>query len=120
MARYQELGPRMAEAGHPVDAPGIQLMSNFPIWVAESLRVPTLALPDEPPADVLDLVSNFPGARYLILSDPEGKHWPADLQVGMPGSDCFTPVPLAPYQGTGEDPLDTTTVYEIGCPGEAP
>ena len=120
MARYQELGPRMAEAGHPVDEPGIRLMSNFPIWVAESLRVPTLALPDEPPADVLDLVSRFPDARYLILSDPEGKHWPADLQAGMPGSDCFTPLTLAPYRGTGEDPLDTTTVYEIACPGGAP
>ena len=117
MARYQELAPRMAEAGHPVDAPGVQLMSNFPIWVAESLRVPTLALPDEPPKDVLDLVSRFPDARYLILSDPEGKHWPADLEAGMPGSDCFTPLTLGPHQGTGEDPLDTTTVYAIGCPG---
>ena len=38
-------------------------MSNFPIWVAESLRVPTLALPDEPPADVLDLVSRLPRTR---------------------------------------------------------
>ena len=120
MARYEELGPRMAEAGHPVDAPGVQLMSNFPIWVAESLRVPTLALPDEPPDDVLDLVSHFPDARYLILSDPEGKHWPGDLEAGVPGSDCFTPLTLGPYQGTGEDPLDTTTVYAIGCPAKAP
>jgi hypothetical protein len=120
MARYEELGPRMAEAGHPVDEPGIRLMSNFPIWVAESLRVPTLALPDEPPADVLDLVSTVGGARYLVLSEPEGKHWPDDLQAGLPGSDCFTPLTLSPYRGSGEDPLDTTTVYEIGCPGEAP
>jgi hypothetical protein len=103
-----------------VDAPGVRLMSNFPIWVAESQRVPTLALPDEPPTDVLDLVSAFPGARYLILTDPEGKHWPADLQAGMPGADCFTPLELGPYGGTGDDPLSDTTVYEIGCPGTSP
>ena len=120
MARYDELGPRMAAAGHPVDEPGLRLMSNFPIWVAETLRVPTLALPDEPPADVLDLVAAFPGARYLILSDPEGKHWPADLESGSPGSDCFTPIDLGAYHGTGKDPLASTTVYQIQCPGSTP
>jgi hypothetical protein len=120
MARYEELGPRMAAAGHPVDEPGIRLMSNFPIWVAETSRVPTLALPDEPPRDVLDLASAFPGARYLILSDPEGKHWPADLKAGLPGSDCFTPIDLGPYQGVGQDPLASTTVYQIQCSGSTP
>ena len=120
MARYEELGPRMAAAGHPVDEPGIRLMSNFPIWVAETSRVPTLALPDEPPRDVLDLASAFPGARYLILSDPEGKHWPADLKAGLPGSECFTPIDLGPYQGVGQDPLASTTVYQIQCSGSTP
>lgn len=120
MARYDELGPRMAAAGHPVDEPGIRLMSNFPIWVAETLRVPTLALPDEPPRDVLDLAAAFPGARYLILSDPEGKHWPADLEAGLPGSECFTPIDLGPYGGAGTDPLANTTVYQISCPGSTP
>lgn len=120
MARYDELGPRMAAAGHPVDEPGIRLMSNFPIWVAETLRVPTLALPDEPPRDVLDLAAAFPGARYLILSDPEGKHWPADLEAGLPGSECFTPIDLGPYSGAGTDPLANTTVYQISCPGSTP
>jgi hypothetical protein len=120
MARYAELGPRMAAAGHPVDEVGLRLMSNFPIWVAETLRVPTLALPDETPRDVLDLAAAFPGARYLILSDPEGKHWPADLEAGLPGSDCFTPIDLGRYQGSGEDPLANTTVYQIQCPGSTP
>ena len=120
MARYDELGPRMAAAGHPVDEPGLRLMSNFPIWVAETMRVPTLALPDEPPRDVLDLAAAFPGARYLVLSDPEGKHWPADLEARLPGSDCFTPIDLGAYQGAGEDPLANTTVYQIQCPGSTP
>ncbi len=118
-ATYEELGPRMAAAGHPVDAPGIRLMSNFPIWVAETQRIPTLALPDEPPSDVLDLAATFPVTRYLILTSPEGKHWPADLDAGLPGADCFTPLDLGGYVGDGPDPLRTTTVYEIACPGSA-
>jgi hypothetical protein len=37
----------------------------------------------------------------LILSDPEGKHWPADLKADLPGSECFTPIDLGPYHGAG-------------------
>ncbi len=119
-ATYDALGPRMVAAGHPLDEPGIRLMSNFPIWVAETQRVSTLALPNEPPVDVLDLTESFPGTRYLILTSPEGAHWPGDLQAGLPGAECFTPIDLGPYAGIGIDPLATTTVYEIGCPGNAP
>jgi hypothetical protein len=117
---YAELGARMAAAGHRLDEPGLRLMSNFPIWTAESQRVSTLALPDEPPADVLDLAQTFPGTRYLILTSPEGTHWPTDLQTARPKADCFTPLDLGHYAGSGPDPLDTTTVYAIGCLGEAP
>jgi hypothetical protein len=116
---YDELRSRTTAAGHRLDAPGLRLMSNFPIWVAETQRVSTLALPDEPPVDVLDLASAFPGTRYLILTNPESAHWPADLQAGAPGSQCFTPVALDPHAGVGADPLASTTVYEIGCPGSA-
>jgi hypothetical protein len=114
-ATYAELGERMAAAGHPLDQPGLRLMSNFPIWVAETQRVSTLALPDEPPMDVLDLAATFDGTRYLILTSPEGTHWPADLENGAPGAECFAPIDLGPYAGTGDDPLATTDVYQIGC-----
>lgn len=114
-ARYDELGTRMAAAGHPLDAPGLTVMSNFPIWVAETQRVPTLALPDEPPADVLDLAAAFPGTRYLVLTDPDSAHWPADLIAGVPGAECFRPIELPAWSGPGEDPLAGTTVLEIGC-----
>ena len=76
-------------------------MSNFPIWVAETQRVSTLALPDEAPADVLDLVSEFPRTRYLILTSPEGDHWPTDLAAARPGAECFVPVELGPHAGAG-------------------
>jgi hypothetical protein len=119
-ATYEQLGARMAAAGHPFDTPGLRVISNFPIWVAETQRVSSLALPDEPPVDVLDLASTFPGTRYLILTSAEGTHWPADLVNGVDGAECFQPIDLGPYAGSGEDPLGTTDVYEIACPGEAP
>lgn len=119
-ALYNELGARMTSAGHPLDAPGLRIMSNFPIWIAETQRVSTLALPDEPPTDVLDLATRFPGTRYLILTSPESAHWPADLEAASPGSECFRPVDLGAHAGPGSDPLATTTVYEIGCLGIAP
>ena len=117
---YAELTDRMAAADRPLDAPGIRLMSNFPIWVAETQRASTLALPDEPPADVLDLAGRFPDTRYLILTRPEGQHWPDDLAAARPGADCFTPVDLGPPTRGGVDPLAETTVYEISCPGSTP
>ena len=119
-ALYAELGSRMASAGHRLDDPGVRLMSNFPIWTAETQRVSTLALPDEPPEDVLDLAATFPGTRYLILTSPESEHWPVDLQSARPGAECFVPLDLGVHAGSGTDPLATTTVYAISCPGSTP
>jgi hypothetical protein len=82
--------------------------------MAETARVPSLALPDEPPADVLDLASAFPGTRYLVLIDPQGSHWPADLLAGAPGSECFQEIDLG--QGSEPDALGATTVYQVSCP----
>jgi hypothetical protein len=113
---YDELGSRMAAAGYPLDEPGLRVIGNFPIWIAETQRVSTLGLPDEPPLDVLDLAAAFPGTRYLVLTNPEGEHWPADLDSGAPGAECFAPLDLGPYTGTGRDPLADTTVYLIDCP----
>ncbi len=113
---YAELGRRMEAVGQPLDATAGPVLSNFPIWMAEVYRIPSLALPDEPPADVLDLVDHFPPARLLVLIDPSGSHWPADIAVGLPGSECFTALDLGTYAGQGADPLTNTTVYRIGCP----
>lgn len=112
---YTELAARMAAAGRPLDASAGPVISNFPIWMAEAVRIPALALPDEPPADVLDLATHFTGTRYLVLISPEGAHWPADLVAGAPRSECFTPFALPAWTGAGTDPLAETTVYEIGC-----
>jgi hypothetical protein len=118
---YDELHVRMAAAGHPLDAASGPVISNFPIWLAETQRIPTLALPDEPPADVLDLAHTFPGTKLLILVQPQGKHWPADLDAGAPDAACFRPIDLGPWKATssrgGErDPLEDVTAFEVVCP----
>lgn len=113
-ALYEELGSRMAAAGRPLDASAGPVIGNFPIWIAETQRIPSLGLPDEPVDDVLDLASTF-GARYLVLTSPESEHWPANLEPGTPGADCFTPIDLGTWTGDGDDPLADTTVYEIVC-----
>ena len=119
-ALYRELGSRMAAAGHPLDASAGPVISNFPIWMAETQRIPSLALPDEPPLDVLDLAQHFDGTHLLVLISPEGTHWPADLRANAPGSECFRPIDLGPYRGPGTDPLSATTVYDITCPESSP
>jgi small basic protein len=113
---YEELGRRMALAGHSLDASAGPVISNFPIWMAETHGVEGLALPDEPPNDVVDLANSFPGTHLLVLIAPQSKHWPQDLISGAPGADCFRPIDLGPPTIPGDDPLATTTAFVIDCP----
>ena len=114
-ATYEELGTRMAAIGRPIDGSMGPLISNFPIWVAETQGVSTLALPDEPADDVLDLARTF-GARILVLTSPESKHWPAEVAPSASRDECFQQLDLGDWAGPGDDPLTGTTVYEIVCP----
>jgi hypothetical protein len=93
------------------------VIHDFPIWLAETARIPTLALPDETPADVLDLASDprF-GAKWLIVAKPEHGAWPAILDGSAPGAACFHEVALP----VPEDPADAAAiagmrVFRIGC-----
>ena len=113
---FDELARRMAAVGHPLDETAGPVITNFPIWLAETQRIDALALPDEPPADVADLAAHFPGTRLLVLIAPDGDHWPADLATGAPGAACFQPIDLGAPTAAGKDPLADTTVYAVGCP----
>lgn len=113
---YDELGTRMAATGHPLDASAGPVISNFPIWLAETQRIPTLGLPNEPPTDVLDLARAFPGTHLLILVEAQGPHWPPDLTNGSPGAECFRQLDLGPGPPGEPDPLARTQVFEIDCP----
>ncbi|MEA2536224.1 MAG: hypothetical protein QOF11_458 [Chloroflexota bacterium] len=115
--RYQLLAERMAAIGRPLDATAGPIVTDFPIWLAEARRVRTLGLPDESPADVVDLAKSFPGARYLVMTDEDRGAWPGVLGTTAPGADCFTEIDLGPPPGDPADArsLAKTRVFEIGC-----
>lgn len=113
---YEELGRRAAAVGVPLDASAGPVISNYPIWLAETMRIPTLGLPNEPPNDVLDLARAFPGTHLVLLMDAESPHWPADLVNDAPGAECFRRVDLGPGPADQPDPLAGTQLYEIVCP----
>ena len=64
------------------------------------------------------MARSFDGTRYLILIQPQGKHWPADLEAGAPKADCFRPIPLGPWTGEAgtNDPLADVSAFEVVCP----
>jgi hypothetical protein len=115
---YAVLERQMAAIGAPLDD-SAPVIHDFPIWLAETARVRALALPDETPADVLDLANEF-GARWLISGDPNHGSWPAILDGPDPAAACFEEVllPVPP------DPADAAAiadvrVFRIECQGVA-
>jgi hypothetical protein len=116
--RYKALATAMAEVGHPLDASAGPVITNFPIWMAETMRIPSLALPDESPRDVLDL-ANDPrfNAKLVVLLDAASTHWPADLDAGVDGASCFRELDLgSPATRPVDDPLGDARAFEIVCP----
>ena len=122
--RFAELDRRMAAIGHPLDASAGPVITNFPIWLAESSRIPSLALPDESPSDVLDLAHDpaFAGTRLLVVIGGDHGRWPGVLDTPAPGAECFRELDLGrgPAGTTGPagapDPLADTRAFEIVCP----
>jgi hypothetical protein len=112
---YDELGRRMDAIGEPLDAAARPVISNFPIWLAESQGVPALALPNEPPADVLDLARAF-DARLVVLAAAEHGQWPAVLSGDAADAACFRELDLGAGPSDRPDPLADIHVYEIVCP----
>jgi hypothetical protein len=114
--RYRELAVVMAAVGHPLDGSSGPVITNFPIWMAETQRIDALALPDEPPRDVLDLASNF-GAKLVVLLDADSSHWPHDLDAGVDGASCFRELDLtAAPSRSAADALGDARAFEVVCP----
>ncbi len=95
-AMYAELPTRMAAIGRPLVHAQGPVISNYPIWVAETASVSALALPDEPPAAILDLARAFPGTSLIVVTGDGHDHWPRDVDAGAPGAECFRELDLAP------------------------
>jgi hypothetical protein len=111
---YEELGRRMAAIGEPLDQAGAPVISNFPIWLADTQGTYGLALPNEPPNAVTDLARTF-NARILVLVGDTHGQWPAILDQDVPDADCFRPIDLGPGPAGSVDRLAQVHVYEIDC-----
>jgi 4-amino-4-deoxy-L-arabinose transferase-like glycosyltransferase len=113
-ARYAALATALRDAGLAPDARH-PIITNFPIWLAETLRVPALALPDEPATSVLRLAAAFPGTGLLVVNGRDEGRYPAALDTGEPGSGCFREVPLD-ASGAAASLLADTRVFRLVCP----
>jgi hypothetical protein len=114
-AHYEALSARLASAGVTL-TPDRRYITNNPIWLAETAGVPALALPDEPPAAVLDL-ARFPGfapVGLVIVEGEEFRYWPSSIDAGGPDAECFREIELPPPDGT-TDPLAETRVFQVVC-----
>jgi hypothetical protein len=114
-ALYEELDRRLTAIGQPLAASGRPVISNFPIWLAETQRVPGLALPNESPNEVLDLAHAF-DARLVVLAAATHGQWPAVLDSGAEDAACFRQLALGAGPSGQPDPLADVRVYEIICP----
>jgi hypothetical protein len=116
-ARYDALPAAMAHAGVPLDGAHPVITDN-PIWLAESVRIPTLALPEESPDVVLDLAGHF-GAKLLVVRSGTDREWPGILHQGGSAAKCFQEVTLTQDSGarlTSDSPLADIHVFRIVCP----
>ena len=117
LARYDALPAALAQTGVPL-ADNMPVITNNPIWLAESAHVSTLALPEESPAAVLALAHRF-GAKLVVITLDDSRQWPGILDEGGAGSVCFNKVSLADNSGrTPEDilALARVRVFRVICP----
>lgn len=112
---YAQLPGALAAAGAPLPTDGSPVISDHPIWLATQDGVRAISLPDEFPADVLDLANHF-GAKMLIVEAANGGQWPEILDSEEPGAECFRRVPL---QVPDTSPLASLEVFKIVCYGPA-
>jgi hypothetical protein len=113
-AKFEALPQALADAGAPLDAEGPVITDN-PIWFAESTGHEALALPDEDASSVLDLAEHL-GATLLVVSTENGGRWPEAAEDPTDlASTCFTPLPMT-HLGDDPDAAPGVTVYAIRCP----
>jgi hypothetical protein len=114
MEQYRELDARLTAAGVP-DQAAPPIIHDFPIWLAETGRRQSIALPEESPSDVVDLARAF-GSQWLLITARE-ESWPGVLDSGAPDADCFEEVSLGARAANGGagDPLEGARLFRIVC-----
>ena len=113
-SHYAALAVALRDTGAPFDAQH-PVITNFPIWLAETLRVPSLALPDEPAASVASLAAAFRGTSLVVVDGEDEGRYPAAFDSGEPGAACFRELPLD-MTGASASLLADTRVFRLVCP----
>ena len=110
-------GRRSATRSTPAPA---RSSRNFPIWMAETQRTPALALPDEPPRDVLDLAHDprFGDAARRPDRRRRARTGRPSSTRASPDADCFRELDLGagPRRPTPTIRSTDVRVFEIVCP----
>jgi hypothetical protein len=114
--RYVALDSQLASAGVRLDGDGDgPVISDFPIWLADTLGVDAIALPAESPQSVVNLAQTF-GSRWVVTSGGPNGLWPGVLATSTPGSECFRPVDLGiPAQQPLARAIAGTRLFEVVC-----
>jgi len=113
-SRYAALPAALTAAGVPLAAQAGPVITDFPVWFAETTGHRAIALPNEDAASVVALATAF-GSTLLVVQDDNGGRWPEAATGGGPGSNCFRNVPL-PHLLATTDPLKGVLVYSVACP----
>jgi hypothetical protein len=113
--RFAVLGEQMTAAGLAPQSIG-PVVTDYPIWWAESERSPALALPNEPPGSVISLTLTFPGTHYLVMGPDTRGRWPAILESDPLAQECFKKIDLpVPASAADREALGDTKVWKVGC-----
>ncbi len=105
--QFEALPAALAAAGVPLEVRGAPVITDFPIYLAEETGANSLALPEEPPASVVDLAAHFQGTRLLLVASDDQGIWPQAALADSEGLACFDFVPLD---------LEGWDAYLITCP----
>ena len=109
-ARFDALPAALDRAGVPLAA-NAPVITDNPIWLAETAHVTAVALPEESPQSVLALARHF-GSRLLIVAQTDGGgEWPAILNDGGPAAQCFREVLLT--DESGKSPPKGSALFQI-------
>ncbi len=109
--RYAALATQLAAAGIATGPTAAPIITDFPIWLADTTRTPSLALPEEQPLDVLDLARHFKADALVVLDDPTAPHgvWPGVIDASTRTQECFEEVHL----GQPADPALAAALYGV-------
>ena len=119
--RDQVLARELAAQGLALDG-STPVIHDFPIWLAETERVPTLALPYETPSNVLDLATDPRFRARLLIAVEDDNDWPQVLDTSTdPAAACFQeirlPVPADPAEAAA---IRDVRVFRITCDAVPP